>query len=217
MLSNTTRPSPRRRPTPLTVLGLVAAVVLAAMLTLILTAVSAPPAGAPGSATPPAAEGAPPIPPGDRGGLDASGRVVDGVTVFDDEYDAVARLDPALLDALRTAATDAAQDGVEFVVNSGWRSPDYQARLLQDAIVEYGSEAEARRWVATPETSQHVSGEAVDLAERAASWLSAHGDAYGLCQIYRNETWHFELRSEAVRDGCPEMYADASQDPRLQQ
>ena len=46
-------------------------------------------------------------------------------TVFDDEYPAVAT-DRLLLRALRLAATDAEGDGVEFYVNSGWRSPAYQ-------------------------------------------------------------------------------------------
>jgi hypothetical protein len=47
------------------------------------------------------------------------------VTVFDDQYPGVANLDPGLLQALREAATDAADDGVKFYVNSGWRSPEY--------------------------------------------------------------------------------------------
>ena len=87
-------------------------------------------------------------------------------------------------------------DGVEFFVDSGWRSPEYQERLLQQAILKYGSRAEAARWVATPNTSAHVSGEAVDIGRSdAAAWLSEHGAKYGLCQIYRNETLHYELRS----------------------
>ena len=95
-----------------------------------------------------------------------------------------ANLDPALLDALRRARTDAAEDGVELVVNSGWRSEEYQAQLLREAISKYGSEAEAARWVATGTTSPHVSGDAVDLGPPAATaWLSEHGDDYGLCQI----------------------------------
>src|SRR5687767_4322115 len=75
----------------------------------------------------------------------------------------VGNLDPALVGSLRRAATDAAYDGVEFYVKSGWRSPQYQPRLLDEAITKYGSEAEAARWVATPETSPHVSGDAVDI------------------------------------------------------
>ena len=113
---------------------------------------------------------------------------------------------------------DAADDGVEFVVDSGWRSPAYQEQLLREAVSKYGSEAEAARWVATPNTSAHVSGDAVDIGPSgAAAWLSEHGAAYGLCQIYGNEPWHYELRPEAIDHGCPPMYADPTHDPRMQQ
>ena len=126
-------------------------------------------------------------------------------------------LDPALLGALRQAETDAADDGVEIVVESGWRSPEHQAQLLREAVSKYGSEAEAARWVASPETSPHVSGNAVDIGpSAAAAWLSEHGAEYGLCQIYGNEPWHYELRPEAGDHGCPPMYADPTHDPRMQ-
>ena len=94
----------------------------------------------------------------------ADGVVPDGTTVSDDQIPGVANLNPALLGALRQAATDAAGDGVEFLVNSGWRSPEYQEQLLllHEAVSKYGSEEEAARWVATPNTSAHVSGDAID-------------------------------------------------------
>jgi hypothetical protein len=149
---------------------------------------------------------------------EADGVVPDGVTVFDDEVPAVANLDADLLDALRKAATDAADDGVKFFVNSGWRSPAYQEQLLREAVSKYGSEKEAARWVATPDTSPHVSGHAIDIGRSdATAWLSKHGAKYGLCQIYKNEPWHYELRPEAVDHGCPPMYADPTHDPRMQQ
>jgi D-alanyl-D-alanine carboxypeptidase len=154
-----------------------------------------------------------------RGALgEADGAVPDGTTVYDDEIPGVANLDSALLGALRQAATDAADDGVELFVDSGWRSPKYQEQLLREAVLKYGSEAEASRWVATPSTSAHVSGDAVDIGPSgAAAWLSEHGAAYGLCQIYSNEPWHYELRPEAIASGCPAMYADPTHDPRMQQ
>jgi D-alanyl-D-alanine carboxypeptidase len=157
--------------------------------------------------------------PRDRqGGLgEADGIVPEGATVFDDEYPAVAKLDAELLRALRRAGADAAREGIMFYVDSGWRSAIYQERLRRAAIAKYGSEHEAARWVATPDTSAHVSGDAVDIGPSAATaWLSRHGFAYGLCQIYRNEPWHYELRPEAVDDGCPGMYADPTHDPRMQ-
>ena len=155
---------------------------------------------------------------GHRGAVGKTdGAVPDGVTVFDNEIPAVANLDPELLEALRRAATDAADDGVEFYVNSGWRSPEYQSQLRRQAVSRYGSEDEAARWVATATASAHVSGDAVDIGHfDATTWLSEHGAEYGLCQIYRNESWHYELRTDAIDRGCPPMYADASQDPRMQ-
>ncbi|MGH1563284.1 M15 family metallopeptidase [Mumia sp. DW29H23] len=153
----------------------------------------------------------------DRAERGGSGRVPDGVTVFDDGYAAVARLDPDLLAALREAATDAADEGITIVVNSGWRSAAYQEQLLDEAVSEYGTTAEAARWVATPETSPHVSGDAVDVGpSEAASWLADHGASYGLCQVYANEPWHYELRPDAVDEGCPRRYADPTHDPRMQ-
>ena len=154
-----------------------------------------------------------------RGALgEADGAVPDGATVFDDAIPAVANLDPDLLGVLRQAATDAADDGVEFFVDSGWRSPEYQEQLLDEAVAKYGSETEAARWVAAPNMSAHVSGDAVDIGRSdATAWLSEHGASYGLCQIYSNEPWHYELRPEAIHHGCPPMYPDPAHDPRMQQ
>jgi D-alanyl-D-alanine carboxypeptidase len=149
---------------------------------------------------------------------EADGAVPDGTTVWDDAIPGVANLDPALLGALRQAATVAADGGVEFLVDSGWRSPEYQERLLREAVSKYGSEGAAARWVATPDKSAHVSGDAVDIGPSgAAAWLSEYGAEYGLCRIYGNEPWHFELRPEAIDHGCPAMYADPTHDPRMQQ
>ncbi|TDU88019.1 D-alanyl-D-alanine carboxypeptidase-like protein [Kribbella voronezhensis] len=157
---------------------------------------------------------------GDHGGpaTEADGSLPDDATVFDDKYPGVANLDAKLLQALRDAAKDAADDGVTFYVNSGWRSPEYQNQLLREAISKYGSKEKAARWVATPDRSPHVSGHAVDIGRsEAKSWLSEHGAKYGLCPIYRNEPWHYELRPKAIEHGCPPMYADPTHDPRTRQ
>jgi hypothetical protein len=55
-----------------------------------------------------------------------------------------------------------------------------------------------------------------DLGDGAAQkWLARRGVAYGLCRIYKDEAWHYELRPAAKIAGCPAMYADPSHDPRL--
>jgi hypothetical protein len=51
----------------------------------------------------------------------------------------------------------------------------------------------------------------------ATAWLSEHGGKYGLCQVYGNEPWHYELRPKAIDRGCPPLYADSTHDPRMQQ
>lgn len=141
----------------------------------------------------------------------------DGVTIFDEQYPGVANLEPELLSALRDAATDGADHGITFYVNSGWRSAAYQNQLLSQAVAEYGSETQAARWVAPAATSPHVRGEAVDIGSHTATaWLSQYGAAYGLCQIYANESWHYELRPESIGSGCPRMYLDPTRDPRMQ-
>ena len=170
----------------------------------------APPVPAVGSATGGSAEVAE-----DRTGPGEDGSLPDGTTVFDERYPGVANVDPDLRDALRRASADAAEDGVALSVNSGWRSRHHQDRLLAEAVARYGPR-EAARWVATADTSAHVSGDAVDVGPPgAAAWLAEHGGRYGLCRIYRNEPWHFELRPRAVGEGCPPEYADPTRDPRM--
>ncbi|MPZ98184.1 MAG: peptidase M15 [Dehalococcoidia bacterium] len=145
------------------------------------------------------------------GEVDAADGVLSApASPFDLHIPAIANLDADLLRAVQAAASTAWTQGVPFSVTSGWRSPEYQQQLLNEAIVDYGSEEEARRWVATPETSAHVSGDAVDIGPTDAnSWLSQRGAHFGLCQTYSNETWHFELATTPGGE-CPPLQADAA-------
>ena len=159
------------------------------------------------------------VPRGEHRGApgESDGVLPGGTTVFEDDIPGIAKLDPALLHALRQAARDAADNGIKLYVTSGWRSPKYAEQLRREAISKYGSEKEAARWVATPRTSAHVSGDAVDIGPSVATaWLSKHGARFGLCQIYSNEPWHFELRTEAIDGRCPPMYPDPTHDQRMQ-
>ncbi|MEW9530912.1 M15 family metallopeptidase [Microbispora sp. NPDC049125] len=157
--------------------------------------------------------------PGPGSSVDSAGHTVgvedgfvpDGghVSPHDTQLPAIANLDPKLLHAVQKAADAAARDGVEMFLTTGWRSEAYQRQLLGEAVVKYG-EREARRRVSAPAQSHHVTGDAVDIGPTDADdWLSRHGTDYGLCQIYSNEMWHFEL---ATTPGgtCPGMLPDAS-------
>lgn len=130
--------------------------------------------------------------------------------VLDESQPTIANLDPDLLDAVQAAARDAERDGVHVIVTSGWRSREHQQRLYDEAVAEYGSEEEALRYVSTPDTSAHVTGDAVDIGPREADeWLIRHGADYGLCQMFANEIWHFELATTPGEE-CPPMLPDSS-------
>ena len=140
------------------------------------------------------------------------GWLPDGVTLspFDTANPIVGWLDPALLAAVQNASKQAATEGIDIRINSGWRSKGFQQRLFDDGVRTYGSVDAARRFVATPDASMHVQGRAVDIAPvEADRWLIANGSRFGLCQIYANELWHFEL---AVDDHgrCPPLRPDAA-------
>lgn len=203
-MSASTRP---RGPLLSTAIGLV--VIVAATLGLIFYERT------PANPQPPAETSA----AGSDGMVDAADGVLpEGVRPPETDLPGISNLEPALLQALREAADDAAATrDVVLTVTSGWRSPEYQEQLLADAVLTYGSQEEAARWVATPATSPHVTGNAVDIGPYdAIDWLSRFGAEYGLCQIYVNEPWHFELRPEAVGSSCPRPYIDPTEDPRLQ-
>ena len=148
------------------------------------------------------------------GALTALGPVstasADAAGPFDVSDPTVGRLDPALLAAIQHAATAAAAEGIPMTITSGWRSPEFQQQLLDDAIHTYGSYAAARQYVQTPEHSKHVSGQAVDIGGTSAdTWLITNGRRFGLCQIYANELWHFELAADA-QGNCPPLLPNAA-------
>lgn len=148
-----------------------------------------------------------------RGATDSwSGYLPDNTTLspFDTSSQILALLDPSLLKAIQDAARSAQAQGVGITITSGWRSKGFQQRLFDDAVRRYGSVEMAQQFVASPEASRHVVGEAVDIAGNGASaWLIRNGARFGLCQIYANENWHFELATDA--DGrCPPLRPNAA-------
>lgn len=139
----------------------------------------------------------------------AAGELAAPAAIDDDSLPAIAHLDPALRDAVRGAAAAAAADAVAFEITGGWRSREYQQWLLDDAITTYGSEEIARQFVATPDRSHHVTGHAVDVGPLDAQfWLIERGAEWGLCQIYANERWHFEVATDPGGE-CPALLPDA--------
>ncbi|GAA1798287.1 M15 family metallopeptidase [Leucobacter iarius] len=133
-----------------------------------------------------------------------------GIAV-DADHAAITGLKPELHAALLRAAEGAKEAGVELRVTSGWRSRELQQQLLDAAVQQYGSEAEASKWVDTPDRSLHVTGDAVDVGMLDASiWLGDNGQRFGLCRAFENERWHFELAPDGGTGQCPALLPDPS-------
>ncbi|GFG48681.1 peptidase M15 [Mycolicibacterium agri] len=166
-------------------------------------------------AAPSTTDAAPTVGPFSIGGASTDtvgGYLPDGKTLspFDVADPVIGRLDPALLAAVQNAARDAAADGIEMEINSGWRTEGFQQRLFDDAVRTYGSVAAAAEYVASPQTSRHVTGQAVDVGPpEADNWLIRNGSRFGLCQIYANEIWHFELAADH-NGNCPPLKPNAA-------
>lgn len=103
-------------------------------------------------------------------------------------------------------------------ITSAYRSPELQAQLYESALERYGSEAEARRWVAPPGRSQHNFGTAVDFADegggllrdpnsREAQWLRENAARFGLAVPMDWEPWQVELAG-ARDQPMPASYDD---------
>ena len=149
---------------------------------------------------------------GDAGTDSFGGYLPDGgtLTAFDVGNPVVGLLDPALLAAVQEATRGAAAEGIDMRVNSGWRTRGFQQRLFEDGVLLYGSVDAARQFVASPETSMHVQGKAVDVGPpAAAAWMSRNGPRFGLCQVFANELWHYELTADAT-GRCPPMKPNAT-------
>lgn len=129
---------------------------------------------------------------------------------LDADVPAITNLNPTLRSALDAAAAAAAERGVVFTFTDAWRSVRYQQQLFDDAVLQYGSQQEALRWVKPATESAHVVGKAVDIATAdAMDWLTRFGAEFGLCQIYANEPWHYE-HIDGVTDQCPPQQLDST-------
>ena len=141
------------------------------------------------------------------------GWLPDGMTLspFDVGNPIVGLLDPALLSRrFRTPPARPEARGIDVRINSGWRTKGFQQRLFDDAVARYGSVDAASQFVASPDASKHVAGQAVDIAPvEADNWLIRNGPQFGLCQIYANEIWHFELAADA-QGRCPPLKPNAA-------
>jgi hypothetical protein len=91
---------------------------------------------------------------------------------------------PDVAHAFDRMLTTAQLDGLELIVNSGYRSDAEQARL-------YARHPDPR-WVAPPGRSLHRYGTELDLGPPAAYvWLSRNAGRFHFVQRYSWEPWHY--------------------------
>jgi hypothetical protein len=121
---------------------------------------------------------------------------------------------PQVLARFLSAQAAAKEEGIEMVIDSGYRTTQTQEYLFNRAIKEHKTAEEAIKWVLPAELSRHPWGLALDVnlhhEKSGASWLEANGATFGLCRVYENEWWHFE---PLIAPGgiCPPLKPDASQ------
>lgn len=119
-------------------------------------------------------------------------------------------MDPTFRKQLNKAVAAAKRDKVTVTLLSGYRPYSRQEQLYREQVARTGSIEEARKLVLPPWKSMHVRGKAVDVDKPFAAWLRKKGAAYGFCQRYANEWWHFEMLT--VPGGtCPEKDPNAAE------
>ncbi len=124
------------------------------------------------------------------------------------------RLAPLAAAAWSTLVAAAERDGVQLLLLSGFRSLEYQGRLIRRKLEQGGTLDEALTVLAAPGYSEHHSGHAVDIGTpgcaalstsfektRAFAWLNRHAGHHGFRLSYPRangygiiyEPWHWAL------------------------
>lgn len=121
-------------------------------------------------------------------------------------------IDKRILPALRELQMHAKEAGFSFIVDSGYRSYNYQQQVLDSFIQKRGLDY-AKKYVAPPETSEHQTGLAIDFAsfqdgnyqesltEEEIEWLQNNAYQFGFILRYPKgkesitgynyEPWHY--------------------------
>lgn len=82
-----------------------------------------------------------------------------------------------------------------ITISSGYRSPERQQQLWDQALAKYGDPEVADNWVARPGKSNHNHGIAADLGfenDEVRSWVHANAGKFGLHFPMGHEPWHIE-------------------------
>ena len=126
------------------------------------------------------------------------------------------RLTPETAAKWQAMAAAAEQDGIRLMIVSGFRSIDYQARLIRKKINAGQSVSEILAVNAAPGHSEHHTGRAIDIATpgsrplteefeetEAFTWLVENAGKHGFSMSYPRENpggfiyepWHWALET----------------------
>lgn len=150
------------------------------------------------------------------------------------------QVDSRIYPPLQKMFDDARAHGLNLFVREGYRTEDEQKELLDEKILTYENEGYsrkeakklAREYVASPSTSEHQLGLAVDInaetektsSESVYQWLQENAHNYGFIKRYpsdkieitgiSNEPWHYRYvgkkaaRKMKRQNLCLEEYVD---------
>lgn len=136
------------------------------------------------------------------------------------------KVDSRIVEDLQQMFDDMRAVGIYPVINEAYRTAEEQEAIMQDYISDYISqgyseeeaEAEAKKWVAEPGTSEHQLGLAVDInadtnyssSEAVYNWLALNAYRYGFILRYPQgkeditgidyEPWHYRYVGKAAAE-----------------
>lgn len=124
------------------------------------------------------------------------------------------KLTPEALQAWQRMKAAAAAEGIEFFMTAGFRSPEYQAELIRQAVRQGYRFPEVLNYILAPGYSEHHTGRAIDLVSAESDgvpfpelyeqtsgflWLERRADEFGFSMTYPRdnkfgaiyEPWHW--------------------------
>jgi len=138
---------------------------------------------------------------------------IDSAHTFEDYRIYVTR---ATRDAFAAMAAAARKDSVLLIVDSGFRSPGFQSRIIKRRLAAGEPFERIISMVAPPGYSEHHTGRALDLVPSEArfahtpayQWLQAHAADYGFYETYPEdpesphpwEAWHWVFRADSTTE-----------------
>lgn len=150
------------------------------------------------------------------------------------------KVDSRIYSELQEMFNAARAEGLHLYVAAGYRTQQKQQQLLSEKIEEYKKEGYskfeakklAEQWVATPGTSEHQLGIAIDInadttkssSDEVYNWLAENGYKHGFVKRYPsdkkeitgviNEPWHYRYVGKRaaqdlyIKGICLEEYID---------